>query len=1049
MTEAGQSLRDPSRLMRRGGTRHPTRFISQQIIHVDPASNKSNPVNYCKQFLRFGTWNVLSLVSSSTQLYQLSQNIDQYRLDLLGITETHMPGSGTTLLDNGSLLIHSGRVDGIKRQGVGLSLSKRIRNSLISFTPTSERVLTARLHSKQINISVVVAYAPTEGAEESEKDKFYRTLTDTFDELPRHDIKLLLGDFNAKVTSGRYGSEAVIGGESLHSSSNDNGTRLVDFCATNQLVIGGTLFEHKNIHKGTWRSPNGLTVNQIDHICIGKRFRQSLFDVKVCRGADIGSDHYLVLGLLKIKLQSVTKINANRPNVPAIERLRDRTKVTEYNVALQNRFASLDNEVDLEDMWRNLSQTVTDVSLEVLGKRPRKAKEQHLSRKTKDLLIQRAQFKRRDPNSDANRSEYSKLNKLVKKSSKLDDNNWAVRVATDLEEAASKGQQREVWAKIKKISGKNKKPQASCVRDKDGRKITDPQQQRDRWKEHFTELLNPPLSSVDLADLDTVPPQPHFDSLSCSDGPPTRDEISYSLTKLKNHKSPGVDGITNEQLKYGASALVDQLECLFKKVWEEETVPEDWLKGVIIVIGKKGDTSVCGNNRGITLRSTASKLFQMILLKRLHAGMECLLRENQCGFRQNRSCIDQIYSLRTIIHNCLEFNIPLFINFVDFKAAFDSIRRDFIWCSMRHYGLPEKYVRIFQSFFGGTMSAVRVNGELTDWFDVNSGTGQGDIQAPPVFNFCLNFSAYLAETNKTISQGAVLQKEMKTVEEKVILDTDYADDMAIMDNSGEGLQESTDLLVHYSSYAGLRINAKKTQCMAVSKCASQRPFIKDDCIELSVEGEPVEQVSNFVYLGATISGDGTIDRDLDVRIQKANGAFHQLWNIWNSRTIKTPTKIRIYRAAVLTILLYGAEVWNTTKKQMKRFEVFHQTSLRRILRIKWFFHVTNEEVLRRAGIKSVETFISAARLRWYGHVVRMPDSRLPRFLLNWKPNYGKRSRGRPRKNWKTCVLEDAAKFTGVENIDNNTTEALATNRVQWRHMLRRQRDVCDAGHSND
>ena len=63
--------------------------------------------------------------------------------------------------------------------------------------------------------------------------------------------------------------------------------------------------------------------------------------------------------------------------------------------------------------------------------------------------------------------------------------------------------------------------------------------------------------------------------------------------------------------------------------------------------------------------------------------------------------------------------------------------------------------------------------------------------------------------------------------------------------------------------------------------------------------------------------------------------------------------------------------------------------------------------------------------------------------------YGKRSRGRPRKNWKTCVLEDAAKFTGVENIDNNTTEALATNRVQWRHMLRRQRDVCDAGHSND
>ncbi|XP_063676884.1 uncharacterized protein LOC134813127 [Bolinopsis microptera] len=146
-------------------------------------------------------------------------------------------------------------------------------------------------------------------------------------------------------------------------------------------------------------------------------------------------------------------------------------------------------------------------------------------------------------------------------------------------------------------------------------------------------------------------------------------------------------------------------------------------------------------------------------------------------------------------------------------------------------------------------------------------------------------------------------------------------------------------------------------------CVPATLHAERDSIKLTVEGEPGEQVSNFVYLGANISWDGTIDRDLDIRIQRANGAFHQLWKIWNSRTIRTPTKIRIYKAAVITILLYGAEVWNTTKKQMKRFEVFHLTSLRRILKIKWFFHVSNEEVLRRAVIKSIETFIGAARLR--------------------------------------------------------------------------------------
>ena len=76
--------------------------------------------------------------------------------------------------------------------------------------------------------------------------------------------------------------------------------------------------------------------------------------------------------------------------------------------------------------------------------------------------------------------------------------------------------------------------------------------------------------------------------------------------------------------------------------------------------------------------------------------------------RQKRSYIDHIYSHRTIIQ--IEFHIPLCTNFVVFKTAFDSIRWDFTWARMRHYGLPEQYVRIFQAFFNGTVIAVRVNG---------------------------------------------------------------------------------------------------------------------------------------------------------------------------------------------------------------------------------------------------------------------------------------------------------------------------------------------------
>ena len=317
------------------------------------------------------------------------------------------------------------------------------------------------------------------------------------------------------------------------------------------------------------------------------------------------------------------------------------------------------------------------------------------------------------------------------------------------------------------------------MRDRSGQLIADPHAQKERWKEHFSELLNPPPQEADISDLEDVTPQPSFEYLTNTDEAPTRSEVVDALKKLKNFKSPGVDGITNEQLKYGESGLVDRLVSLFRKVWEDEQIPEDWSKGVIVVIGKKGDTSHCSNNRGITLRSTTSKLLQIILLKRLGNGLEKLLRENQCGFRQNRSCIDQIYSLRCIIHQCIEYNIPLYINFVDFKAAFDSIDRQFIWRSLQHYGLPDKYIRIMRAFFSHTVSAVRVNGELTDWFSVNSGTGQGDIQGPPVFNFCLNFSAYLMEQKKVMSKGVTLQHASPGVEGKYLLDTDYADVTAV------------------------------------------------------------------------------------------------------------------------------------------------------------------------------------------------------------------------------------------------------------------------------
>ena len=176
--------------------------------------------------------------------------------------------------------------------------------------------------------------------------------------------------------------------------------------------------------------------------------------------------------------------------------------------------------------------------------------------------------------------------------------------------------------------------------------------------------------------------------------------------------------------------------------------------------------------------------------------------------------------------------------------------------------------------------------------------------------------------------------------------------------------------------------------MVIGKDTSQHPLPKERTLSITVDGNPVKQVTQFTYLGATISSDGKLDKEISVRIGKATGAFNQLNNVWKNQNISIKNKMRIYVAAVLTILTYGCEVWNTTQIQNRRLETFHQYCLRRILRVRWFHKVRNEVVLERASISALADMVATKRLRWFGHVSRMPEERLPNYLLDWKPRHG-------------------------------------------------------------
>ena len=118
--------------------------------------------------------------------------------------------------------------------------------------------------------------------------------------------------------------------------------------------------------------------------------------------------------------------------------------------------------------------------------------------------------------------------------------------------------------------------------------------------------------------------------------------------------APGISGIAAEAIKADLKTTTDVLHSLFTKVWEEETIPEDWKEGVIIKIPKKGDLTNFNNYRGIMLLSAPGKVLNRILLDKIKAAVDPLLRDQQAGFRSNQSCTDQIATLRIIIEQSIE-----------------------------------------------------------------------------------------------------------------------------------------------------------------------------------------------------------------------------------------------------------------------------------------------------------------------------------------------------------------------------------------------------------
>ena len=358
-----------------------------------------------------------------------------------------------------------------------------------------------------------------------------------------------------------------------------------------------------------------------------------------------------------------------------------------------------------------------------------------------------------------------------------------------------------------------------------------------------------------------------------------------------------------------------------------------------------------------------------------------------------------------------EWQATLYAHFVDFEKAFDSVHREGLWKIMKAYGVPDKLIRMVKIMYEDFECSVLDEGEQTRWFKITTGVKQGCVMSGFLFLIAVDW------VMRRTTEGQ--RNDIRWNFTSTLEDLDFADDIVLLSSKYQQIQDKTNRLVDNAGRVGLKLNAQKCKVMRMNARREDKVMI---------ERKKVEDVEEFVYLGATVTKEGGGTEDIKKRLSKAQGAFYNLKKIWNTRSYGRNTKLKLFKTLVRPVLLYGCEAWKLTAAEEKKLDRFQLTCLRRILRVWWPQRIRNDTIPQITGVRKISDEIRRRRWNWIGHVLRKDRNDDCMVAMGWQPE-GNRKVGRPKITWRRTVERECRQERWTSWAEARTA---AKDRAGWK-----------------
>ena len=391
------------------------------------------------------------------------------------------------------------------------------------------------------------------------------------------------------------------------------------------------------------------------------------------------------------------------------------------------------------------------------------------------------------------------------------------------------------------------------------------------------------LKNTDLKELNDN------DALSC-EGMLTEKECYNAVFSMQNNKAPGSDGLSTEFYKCFWSDIKDLLIDSLNDGYVQGELSVSQKQGILTLLFKKGDRRVLDNWRPISLLNIDYKILARVLSQRLQKVLHQIVSFDQTGYIRGRSASDNIRLVQDVIDYCTILEKQGLILFLDFKQAFDCVRHDFLFETLKRFNFKESFIRWVKVLYTDVGGNVINNGWLSESFKIERGVRQGCPLSALLFVLVVEVMASRIRSNKNISGINIpISEEPSTYEVKI---SQLADDTALFVNSVQAGNVAIQDVLLFGKYSGLKLNFDKTKIMPLNIDYDKTNRIYNlECLD-----EPIK------YLGIVLCKNMNDFDELNWSVKIAK--IKRIVTLWKMRYLTYYGKIVIIKMLLISQLIY-------------------------------------------------------------------------------------------------------------------------------------------------